>query len=78
MTVISLRLADSMLIALEKQARALHVSRTEYVRKALEAMLGNASQAARNQRMAMVSNKVRRESMRVNAEFDRIENDPEV
>ena len=51
--------------------------RAEYIRRALERMNDEAEKKERAERMARASLKVRKESMRVNAEFARIERDPD-
>jgi hypothetical protein len=51
--------------------------RAEYIRRAIERMNREAEARARAERMARASRKVRKESMRVNAEFARIERDPD-
>jgi predicted transcriptional regulator len=76
MTTLSLRLPDELLHEVDAFADELHLPRAAYVRKALEQM--NASVAAQRRRMRLMeaSLKVRGESMRVNAEFDAIEETP--
>jgi metal-responsive CopG/Arc/MetJ family transcriptional regulator len=76
MTTLSLRLPDDLLHEVDISADELHIPRAAYVRKALEQM--NASIAAQRSRTRLmeVSLKVRAESMRVNAEFDAIEDVP--
>jgi predicted transcriptional regulator len=76
MTTLSLRLPDDLLHEVDAFAEQLHIPRAAYVRKALEQM--NTSVAAQRSRTRLmeVSLKVRAESMRVNAEFDAIEDVP--
>jgi hypothetical protein len=64
MESISLKLPEVRLEASDRGAKALGIPRAEYIRRALE-------------RMARASCKVRRESMRVNAEFAKIERVPD-
>jgi predicted transcriptional regulator len=76
MTTLSLRIPDDLLHEVDTSAEQLHLPRAAYVRKALEQM--NATVAAQHRRMRLMeaSLKVRGESMRVNAEFDAIEDAP--
>ena len=77
MTTLSLRLPDDLLHEVDASADQLHIPRAAYVRKALEKM--NASVAAQRSRTRLMeaSLKIRGESMRVNAEFDAIEDAPD-
>jgi metal-responsive CopG/Arc/MetJ family transcriptional regulator len=76
MESISLKLPQDLLETSGRCAKALGISRTEYIRRALERMNREAEARGRAERMALASRKVRRESMRVNAEFAAIESDP--
>jgi hypothetical protein len=53
------------------------MSRAEYIRRAIERMNRDTRAQLRAKRLAEVSRKVREESMRVNAEFAAIEQDPD-
>ena len=75
MEAISLKLPEELLEASKRCAGALRVSRAEYIRKAIQRMNRNMEADLRAKRLAAASRKVRRESMRVNAEFARIERD---
>ena len=77
MESISLKLPQELLETSDRCAKALGVPRAEYIRRALEKMNRDAEARARAERMARASRKVRRESMRVNAEFAAIERDPD-
>jgi metal-responsive CopG/Arc/MetJ family transcriptional regulator len=77
MESISLKLPQELLEASERCARALGIPRAEYIRRAIERMNREAETRARAARIAAASRKVRKESMRVNAEFARIERDPD-
>jgi metal-responsive CopG/Arc/MetJ family transcriptional regulator len=77
MTTISLRLPDDLLETSGEIADRLHVSRAEYIRRAIERMNKEMTAHARAQRLARASRKVRLESMRINAEFDAVERDVE-
>jgi metal-responsive CopG/Arc/MetJ family transcriptional regulator len=78
MTTISLRLPDDLLREVEKRAGDLHVSRAEYVRRALERMNREVLLQRRRSRLMELSLRVREESMNVNAEFSEVEHEPEV
>jgi metal-responsive CopG/Arc/MetJ family transcriptional regulator len=77
MESISLKLPEDLLKASDRCARALGLPRAEYIRRALERMNREAEARERAERLAVASRKVRKESMRVNAEFARIERDPD-
>lgn len=76
MTTISLRIPDDVLQEIDAFAEALHLPRSAYVRKALERMNAAVAAECRRKRLMEVSVKVREESMKVNAEFSRIEGVP--
>jgi metal-responsive CopG/Arc/MetJ family transcriptional regulator len=78
MTTISIRLPDELLQEVERCARELHLPRTEYIRRAIQAMNQTMLQESRRQRLFEASRKVRENSMRVNAEFAAIEDEPDV
>jgi metal-responsive CopG/Arc/MetJ family transcriptional regulator len=69
MESISMRLPQELLESSDRCARALKISRAEYIRRAIERMNREVEARARAERIARVSRRVRRESMRVNAEF---------
>jgi len=77
MKAILLKLPDDLVSASEECAETLRVSRAEYIRKAIERMNKETLAAFRASRIQQASQKVREESMRVNAEFDAIEEDPD-
>ncbi len=77
MTTLSLRLPDDLLHEVDASAEQLHIPRAAYVRKALEQMNASVASQRRRARLMEVSLKVRTESMRVNAEFDAIEDEPD-
>lgn len=78
MASILLKLNDEAVAAASDCASALGLSRAEYIRQAIERMNRDTKARLRAKRMAEASRKVRRESMRVNAEFARIERAPDV
>lgn len=75
MGAISLKLPDDLLEASSQCAEALKVSRAKYIRRAIEQMNRETRRRLRAKRLAEVSQKVRKESMRVNAEFAAVERD---
>jgi hypothetical protein len=77
MAAISLKLPDDVLQTSRECAEALHLPRAEYIRRAIERMNGETRARMRAQRLAEASRRVRRESLRVNAEFAAIERDPD-
>ena len=77
MSLISLRLTDGLLYETKSKAKMLHISQTEYIRKAIEHMNGEVSKQEREKQLRQASLRVRDQSMRINGEFGRIEHDPE-
>ena len=77
MESISLKIPEELLEASDRCARALGIPRAEYIRRAIERMNREAEARRRAARIAAASRKVRKESMRVNAEFARVERDPD-
>ena len=77
MRTISLSLTDAVLARSGRCAEALAISRAEYIRRAIQAMNRETEAQLRAERLANASRKVRDESMRVNAEFEAIEHDPD-
>ena len=77
MAAISLKLTDALLEASGRCAKALRLSRAEYIRRAVERMNKETRAQVRARRLAEISRRVRRESMRVNREFQGIEHSPD-
>ena len=77
MGAISLKLPGDLLDASGRCAAALKLSRAAYIRRAIERMNRETHAELRARRLAEVSRKVLRESMRVNAEFAAVERDPD-
>ncbi|MBI4573572.1 MAG: CopG family transcriptional regulator [candidate division NC10 bacterium] len=77
MGAISLKLPDDLLEMSKRCAEALRISRAAYIRRAVERMNRQTRAQLRAKRLAEASRKVRKESMRVNAEFAAIERDPD-
>ena len=76
MKAVSLKLPDEIVSRCDEYAETLSISRAEYIRRAIEHMNKEIGQGLRADRMKKASHKVRKESMRINAEFDAIEGDP--
>jgi len=70
MTMVSVRLPDKLLEQVNDCARELRVPRAEYVRLALEALNREMLDKRRHERLKSLSLRVREESMKVNAEFE--------
>lgn len=77
MTTVSLRLPDDLLKEADKRAQEMHIPRAEYIRRAIESLNAKAMADHRRNRMMEASRRVRAKSMRVNAEFDAIEDAPD-
>ncbi len=77
METISLKLPGELLEASGKCASALSLSRAAYLREAIERMNRETVAQLRAKRLAEVSRRVRKESMRINAEFAAIERAPD-
>ncbi len=77
MQTITLKLPPELLEASGRHARALRLSRAAYLRRAIDRMNRETSAERRAKRLAEVSRRVRRESMRVNAEFAAVELAPD-
>jgi len=73
MESVSVKLPKDLLATSARCARVLGIPRAEYIRRAIERMNREVETRARADRMAAASEKVRKESMRVNAEFAAIE-----
>jgi len=74
---IALKLPEELLSESARFARALQLSRAEYIRLAIRRLNRKTAARLRDVRLAEVSRRVREESMRVNAEFTAIEHDPD-
>lgn len=77
MTAISLKLPEDLLKMSDRCAAALHVTRAEFFRRAIERMNRESEARIRAKKMAAASHKVRGESMRVNSEFAAFEREPD-
>ena len=75
MPAISLKLPADLLVASSECATALQLSRAEYIRQAVERMNRDTRARLRADRLRAASRRVQQDSMRINAEFDAIEQD---
>ena len=78
MATISIRIQDDELAELNKRSQSMHIPRAEYVRQAVIAMNKQVDRELRKKRILDASRRVRKESMRINAEFDAMEDAPDV
>ena len=76
MTTISIRLSDNVLNEVDKIAKDLNVPRTVYLRQAILTMNSKVKEDRRRARVMKLSRRVRKESMRINAQFSEVEHDP--
>jgi len=76
MTTISIRLPEDILNEVDQIAKDLKVPRTAYLRQAILSMNNKIKEDRRRARFMKLSRRVRKESMRVNAEFSEVEHDP--
>lgn len=74
--LVSIRLNDALLHEMKAKAQVLHLSQTDYIRRAIERMNDETEKQERGQRLTQASLHVRKESMKINAEFSEIEDDP--
>ena len=77
MRMISLKLPETLLEQSKRLAETLHLSRAEYIRRAIEQKNLETEAALRAKRIAAASPRVRHESLRVNAEFEKLESEPD-
>lgn len=73
MTTLSIRLPDTLAKEVDAKAKLLHVPRAEYVRLAISRMNREVTAEERRKRLRALSERVRKESLRVCAEFDIVE-----
>jgi metal-responsive CopG/Arc/MetJ family transcriptional regulator len=77
MKSIALKLPQELLDESGRLADQLRISRAEYIRVAIRRMNRKTALKLGAERLAEISKRVRDESMRVNAEFADIEQDPD-
>jgi metal-responsive CopG/Arc/MetJ family transcriptional regulator len=74
---ITINIPENMLITADENASMLNIKRSEYIRKALEAMNRQVLKNQKYARLQNLSKIVRTESIKVNKEFGEIEHDVE-
>lgn len=77
-STVSIRLEEKLLREMKSKADTLQLSQTAYIRLAIERMNAETERRERQKKMKRASLRVREESMKVNEEFGRIENDPDL
>lgn len=75
MSTISIRLPDDILKEVDKIAKDLNVPRAAYLRQAILSMNSKVKEDRQRARIMKLSRRVRKESMRINAEFSEVEHD---
>lgn len=73
MSIISLRLPDELVEEIDRISKKLKLPRTQYIRRAIETMNQDLQAAQRRARLMKASQKVKKSSLAVNAEFDEID-----
>jgi metal-responsive CopG/Arc/MetJ family transcriptional regulator len=76
MTSVTIRISEKLLHELDNSAQIAHTNRAEYIRLAIESMNKKVLDFERERKLKEASLKVRDESARVNAEFDKVEHEP--
>jgi predicted transcriptional regulator len=76
MTTVTIRIPDDVVHSIDSCANHLHLTRSEYIKRAILAMNKMLSDETRAQKLRSASQKVRQESMVVNAEFSVSESNP--
>jgi predicted transcriptional regulator len=74
-STISIRLPDDILKEVDKIAKDLNVPRAAYLRQAILSMNSKVKEDRQRARIMKLSRRVRKESMRINAEFSEVEHD---
>ncbi|MBS0272695.1 MAG: CopG family transcriptional regulator [Proteobacteria bacterium] len=76
MASVTVRLPENIVHKIDINAHTLHMTRSEYIKKAILDMNHEIQERERKRKLVKASQRVREESMRINAEFAPIENDP--
>lgn len=77
MASISVRLPEALLNQADLWARELHIPRAEYIRLAIASENQKVADRLRCERIMRASRRVRENSMRINADFDALEDAPD-
>lgn len=76
-SLVSVRLDEELLQEMRAKAHLLHLTQTDYIKRAIKFMNRQTEKLARRQRLQRASLRSRKESMRINAEFSEVDHDPE-
>jgi metal-responsive CopG/Arc/MetJ family transcriptional regulator len=76
MSIITIRIDEEIVKETDNRAKNLHITRNEYIKRAIEKMNDIFRQNEKKQNLMKASMLVRKESMKVSAEFAEIEHDP--
>jgi len=76
MSVITIRIDEEIVNETDNRAKNLHITRNEYIKRAIENMNQILRQNEKKQNLMKASMLVRKESMKINAEFAKTEHDP--
>ena len=77
-SLVSIRLNDALFKEMKSRAQVLHLTQTDYIRRAIEYMNRETEKQQRRKRLMRVSLRVRKNSLRINSEFSRIEDDSKI
>lgn len=75
MSALTIRLPDNIFSEVKTRAKELHISRSEYIRKAIEVMNASLKEKDKKARLIAASKRVRENSMEINAEFEKVRYD---
>lgn len=75
--LVSIRIDDATLQTMRSNAHKLHLTQTDYIRTAIERMNKKLYVEEKKRSLQSASLAIRAGSMEVNAEFDKVEHDPE-
>lgn len=73
MSALTVRLPNDVISEMDLRSKQLHISRSEYIRKSIENMNKSLEKEALKSQLFNASFRVRKESMVVNQEFSKIE-----
>ena len=74
--LVSIRLDDGLFHEMKAKAHILHLTQTDYIKEAIKYMNHKTEKQKRRERLKRASLRTRKESMKVNAEFSRIDDVP--
>lgn len=77
MSTVTIRIDDQIVQETDMRAKNLHITRNEYIKRAIERMNKLTRLDEKKQRLMKLSMRVRAESQAINKEFSEIEHDPE-